>query len=639
MVKRFWPVPFLALSPLILTGCPGKQNEPDTVSAPPPNITSNRSAGAFAKTDPWLLTTTDPNAARGNHGIYLGNGFLGATFGPTGGAGKDSVCYVAGLYDAQENLKSIPNWNDLGLPEPKPGEEYEQTLDMKRGVLTTKMGDVTVTSFVSAATPYLAMLHVEGAPPPTGQPPLTPNESRLRSSITVNTLDGGKSWTRVVYIEDNNNQGASHYSDYAAELAKHEAAWAKIWQTRDITIEGDPEAQQLVHKLLFDLLQSIRSSAIPNPPYSIPHLTSSIPPEALSGNFYKGHIFWDAEVWMFPALLAQHPNLARTMLDYRANHLDEARKQAKAQGCEGADFPWESAGTGKETAPGGFKEGRHVTAGIGWATWQYWLATGDKTWMQYRGWSLLSNIADYFASRAKKDPATGKYHIYKVFGPDELTGMVDDNTYTNAMARDCLLYATEAAKLVPSAKANPKWKEVAEGLVLPFDKAKGHYLTRANDDGRSVKQADGELVIYPAALPMDDATREKTFDFQKTRPIKNGPAMTTSIHALIAARLGRSKEAEGYFRESYKPFIRGPFLLFSEKRSLDRCVFTTGAGGILQSVMYGFGGLDFSRPEGIVAGKPALPPTWTKLTINGVQRGGKRYTLTVTPTGRTLKPE
>ena len=88
--------------------------------------------------------------------------------------------------------------------------------------------------------------------------------------------------------------------------------------------------------------------------------------------------------------------------------------------------------------------------------------------------------------------------------------------------------------------------------------------------------------------------------------------------------------------------MRGPFLLFSEKRSLDRCVFATGAGGVLQSVLYGFGDLrweDFDDPAQLAKRPVTLPPSWTKLTITGIQHAGKRHTLTVTPQGRTLTPQ
>ena len=338
---------------------------------------------------------------------------------------------------------------------------------------------------------------------------------------------------------------------------------------------------------------------------------------------------------MFPALLAQHPDYAKSILDYRFKHLPQARDIAKAEGCAGADFPWESAASGKEVAPGGFSEGRHVTAGVGWAAWQYYLATEDRAYLRTEGWPLLSAVADYWATRAKLDPADGKYHVRKVFGPDENKGTVDDNTYTNAMARNCLLAATDAAKIVGQ-PVNPAWATVAAKIALPFDTAHNRYLTRANDEGAKTKQADGELVIYPAELPMDKAVASATFDFQAARPIQNGPAMTASVHALIAARLGRAAEAEQAFRDSYRPFVRGPFLLFSEKRSLDRCVFTTGAGGVLQAVLYGFGGLDFAHWDQIAKTSVCLPPTWKKLTITGIKHGGKRYTLTVTPQGRTL---
>lgn len=627
MRKYVWFSPLLAL---LLVGCPSS-NDADSINnaatpTTPPASDADRSAGAFADTDPWILKATDPNAGRGNHGIFLGNGFLGATFGANGGADKNSRAYVAGLYDDKETIQPIPNWHDLGLPEPKAGETYEQTLDMKRGVLTTKMGATTVTALVSVANPNWAIVQVQGAE----VKPTVPSSADMPGAFTANYTDvpdtANKAFRRSVLIRSSAaRESAPPPPSFEEALKAQEAAWAKRWEQADITIEGDPEAQQLVHKLLFDLMQSAYVGG-----------THSIAPETLSGEFYKGHIFWDAEVWMFPALVALHPELARSMLDYRFSHLKQAQELAKQQGCRGADFPWESAASGKETAPGGFSQGRHVTAGVGWATWLYWQATADSAWIKDRGWPLLSNIADYFATKAKKNPTTGKYDIKDVTGPDEFGIGVTNNTYTNAMARNVLLAATEAAKIVKQ-PANPTWAAVAKDIALPFDKANNRYLKYEKDDGKpGTKQADGELILYPAELPMDRKTAEATFDFHAARPIKNGPAMTDSIHALIAARLGRAEEAEKNFRDSYRPFMRGPFLLFSEKRSMDRCVFTTGAGGVLQSVIYGFGGLDYSRPNGLIDGPVALPKGWTKMTIKGINRGGKRYTLTVTPTGRTL---
>jgi len=615
----------------LLTGCPA----PNTGSgdgggdgAPPPNVSQDRSGGAFETTDPWVLKATKPDVGRGNHGIFLGNGFLGATFGVTGGAGKDARAYIAGHYDQEETLAPISNWHEIGLPDPKPGEPYEQTLDMKRGVLTTKMGGVTVTAFVSAADPYLAGIRVEGAQPgKMGE--VSAGAGKFAVDVWGGSTDAGA--TRLVRIRPEavaQRVPNPPKPTFEEALAAHEAAWAKRWEGRDIVIEGDPVAQQLVHKAMFDLLQSTR-----------PGGDDSVPPETLSGEFYKGHIFWDADIWIFPALLAQYPEMARNILDYRFRHLEAAKALAKAQGYKGADFPWESAATGKETAPGGFAQGRHVTAGVGWAHWQYWLATQDKKWLAERGWPVLSAVADFFASRVTKNAATGKYDLKDVTGPDEFKQGITNNTYTNAMARNCLIAATEAAKVL-GRPADPKWAEVAKNIALPFDKEKGVYLVREGDDGKKgTKQADGELLLWPAELPMDEKTAAATFAFHADRPITNGPAMTDSIHALGWARLGKAKEAAENFEASYRPFVRGPFLLFSEKRSLDRCDFATGQGGLLQSVLYGFGGLDWDEFQEVERRPVALPEAWKRLTITGIQRGGKTYTLNVTPQGRTLTAE
>ena len=632
-MKRLFPsaLVLLALAPF-LAGCPSRpaENADETVSSTPQALNADRSAGAFAQTDPWILETRDAGASRGNHGVFIGNGEIGVGIGASGF--PEDTLFIEGVYDAKETLQNFGSYLPKLSPSQNGAASYQQTLDMRRGVLTTKTDKETFSVFASAVRPGLMVVN-QMFPP--GVSASDGNGGAAYPAAGGHLVlcwrkeaDGSRTMYLAPLAPGQKPEAVLPASlDYAKLLAEHEAAWKKIWQTADIQIDGDPEAQQLVHKLMFDLLQSTR-----------PGMSDSIAPESLSGDFYKGHIFWDAEIWMFPALLPQHPDYARTMLDYRFKHLAQARAQAKKSGFAGADFPWESAASGNEVAPGGFSTGRHVTAGVGWAAWQYYLATGDTAWLKDRGYPLLSGVADYFASRAVKNAQTGKYDINGVFGPDELKGTVNNNTYTNAMAANVLRYAGQAAKIT-NQKADPKWETVAQNLTLPFDKASNRFLAREADTGEKTKQADGELLLFPAELPMSAQTAEATFDSHKTRPIKNGPAMTDSSHALIAARLGRAGEAEKYFRDSYRPFMRGPFLLFSEKRSLDRAVFTTGAGGVLQSVLYGFGGLDFSAPDGLIKTPPALPSSWKKLTITGILRGGKRCTLTVTPEKRTLTPE
>ena len=614
----------LALVPF-LSGCPSRPSEPQNASLTPQTLNADRSAGAFAQTDPWILETRDPNASRGNHGIFIGNGQIGVG---VGASGSPESLFLAGVYDAKETLQNFGSYLPKHYPLQSGATSYRQTLDMKRGVLTTQTDRGTLSVFASAVRPGVLVVNRVLPPGLTASPGNGGALVRANGHLVLcwrTEPDGSLTLYLAPLAPGQTPEAVLPASlSYEKLLASQEAAWQKIWKSADIQIDGDAEAQQLVHKLMFDLLQSTR-----------PGMSESIAPESLSGDFYKGHIFWDAEIWMFPALLPQHPPYARTILDYRFKHLPEARAQAKKSGYQGADFPWESAASGNEVAPGGFSTGRHVTAGVGWATWQYYLATGDIKWLKERGWPLLSGVADYFASRAKKNAQTNKYDINGVFGPDELKGTVNNNTYTNAMAANVLRYAGRAAKIV-NQKADPKWQIVADNLTLPFDKTKNVFLARDNDKNEKTKQADGELLLFPAELSMNARTAEATFDFHKTRPIKNGPAMTDSIHALAAARLSRASEAESYFRDSYRPFVRGPFSLFSEKRSLDRAVFTTGAGGVLESVLYGFGGLDFAQKSGMIDAPPALPASWKKLTITGIARNNKRYTLTVTPQKRTL---
>lgn len=646
---RIWQSTVIVV--LLAVGCSSPQITPVSVEERLRDAQFLRQKGVFSSLDPWILTTNEREVSRGNRGIFLGNGFLGAGFGADSGGDKTTLCTVAGVYN-NERLAPIFNWNTLQLAS-TPGQ-YRQMLDMKRGLLTTRMstrsGAIEVTAFVSQAQPQLAVLHVEGEVLPAALPTFSiPDSWQLLTLTTVSphhktwrlrTHDGKttlrisilekvgapQSWTRFVFVEKETTttQTPIEQLNYDAEKQKHVANWAKLWRA-DIRIEGDARAQQLVHSLMFSLLSSTREGA-----------QDSIPPESWSGDFYGGHIFWDAEIWMFPALLAQHPNLARSVLDYRFRHLRQAREIARKQGFKGADFPWESAASGRDVAPREFQRERHVTAAVGWSHWQYWLATNDQTWLRARGWPVLRDVADFWASRVTWDKTTRQYEILNVMGPDEFAPRVNNNTYTNAMARNCLNYATEAARVL-DVRANPKWSEIARNLVMPFDAKRGLYRARDGDRGEATKQADGELIIYPANLPMSRAVAEHTFDFHRARPIRSGPAMTTSIHTLVAARLGRRKQAETYFRESYRPFVRGPFLLFSEKRTLDRCVFTTGIGGVLQSVLYGFcdlRGEDFAAKS--TKRKPVLPKHWQSLTISGIKHKGKNYSLRVTPTSRSL---
>src|SRR5207302_5434028 len=155
--------------------------------------------------------------------------------------------------------------------------------------------------------------------------------------------------------------------------------------------------QQLVHALMYQTLASVREGVKSAPGF---------PPMGLSNPAaFGGHVFWDADTWIFPALLPLHPELARTILDYRFRTLSGAKANAAAEGKRGASYAWESADTGREVATLETRHGRHVTADVARAFWQYYLATGDRAWLRQQGWPVLSAAADYWVSRALRTVA------------------------------------------------------------------------------------------------------------------------------------------------------------------------------------------------------------------------------------------
>jgi trehalose/maltose hydrolase-like predicted phosphorylase len=423
--------------------------------------------------------------------------------------------------------------------------------------------------------------------------------------------------------------GMFHYQNTTFGPSRN---WPRLWQTSDIVITGDPEAQQVTHANLFYLLSS-----------TYPGSDHSIPPYGLSIAGYGGHIFWDADVWMMPALLVQHPKDAKGIIDYRFKMLAQAKKSAKAHGFAGAEYPWESADTGKEVAPKGMERERHITADVGWATWQYYLWTGDKDFLAKKGWPILSATAAYWVSRTAKGE-DGKYHIKGVISPDEDAGIVNDDAWTNAVVQANLRAAARAVKIMRQV-ADPQWKAISNNMYFAFDnKRRIPAENTRNMDSRFVaKQADVLLLIYPLNIPFDKSKMGHMLDFYGPRISTRGPSMTAGMEVIGASRIGRRQESLDLFHASYRPFMRGPWDAFSEQAGGGTGYFCTGMGGCLQSVLYGFAGLRVvtAGEKGLgtkVAGDseaslyadPHLPPGWSGLIVKGVRFRGKSYDVAVT---------
>jgi len=394
-------------------------------------------------------------------------------------------------------------------------------------------------------------------------------------------------------------------------VEQHKKNWAELWKS-DIEIEGDADAQRDVRVALYSLYSSIAAGS-----------GFSIPPCGLSNAGWGSHIFWDAEIWMFPPLLLMQPSFAKSMLDFRINTIPQCKKRAASFGYKGIMFPWESDMTGNECCPVFYKldmNEHHVTADVGIGFWNYYRATQDKAWLKSKGYPMLKDIADFWVSRATVD-APGKYHILNVIGPDEYHENVDDNAFTNGAAKECLNAAIKSAALLNEV-GNPDWQKVANGLVI-LKAPDGHTLQFNGYKGDKIKQADVNLLSYPLDLITDKKQILKDLNYYEPKIDSVwGPAMGRCILATLHARYGNVEKAYELFQKSYQPNLRKPFYFISEMPGNENnLTFCTGYGGVLQSIIYGFASLKITD-AGIIKGVARLPKKWTKLII---KINGKEY--------------
>ena len=399
-------------------------------------------------------------------------------------------------------------------------------------------------------------------------------------------------------------------------LKEHFALWEELWQG-DIEVEGDDEAQLVARSALFNLY----SNALENS-------RLSISPMGLSGTFYSGHIFWDSEIWMYPSLLFLNQSLAKSMIDYRTDRLKAAENRAMTYGYKGAMFPWESDDKGEEATPINALTGQfehHITADVAIAFWNYYQMSKDKDWLMKEGYPVLEKIAEFWTSQSAKN-SNGSYSINYVIAADEYAEGIDDNAYTSTAAKKALEYATLAAGICGK-KVPQIWNEISDNLV--FSKMENSVTKEYQGyKGETIKQADANLLAYPLGIITDPKQIKKDLEYYAAKvDQQNGPAMTFSVFSVQYARFGDADKAYSYFKKAYQPNQRPPFGVLAETATSSNPYFMTGAGGILQAFINGFGGLDITE-NGIVQHKTVLPKHWKKLTIKGVGSERKDFVVT-----------
>jgi trehalose/maltose hydrolase-like predicted phosphorylase len=433
-------------------------------------------------------------------------------------------------------------------------------------------------------------------------------------------------------------------------LRAHVDAWRQRWDAAEVSITGDDEAQQALRFAVYHLI----SAANPMDEHA------SIGARGLTGEGYHGHIFWDTEIYMVPFYIFTCPPAARALLMYRYHTLAAARRKAKLHGYQGALYAWESADTGEETTPRvtvtpdgrevriltGEQE-QHISADIAYAVWHYWWATGDDEFMVEAGAEILVETARFWASRAKIE-ADGRAHIRGVIGPDEYHETVDDNAYTNGMARWNLERAADAittfkerhcdwaklaARLNLAGDEPASWRHMAARLVTGFNPDTGLFeqfegyskLKEVDTAGhrgeliaidvwlgregvrrsKVIKQAD---VVALSALLWDQwprAIHEANFRYYEPRTA-HGSSLSPAFHALVAARLDDGALALGYLRQAAE------IDLANNTGHAASGVHMAALSGLWQAVVFGIIGIRTGE-EGIGL-DPHLPPGWTELS-------------------------
>ncbi|MEE8738646.1 MAG: beta-phosphoglucomutase family hydrolase [Bifidobacterium sp.] len=447
--------------------------------------------------------------------------------------------------------------------------------------------------------------------------------------------------------------------DPSRVLRKQRAWLSRFWRRSDVEIDSSDggRLQQALRWELFQLAQS--TASVPN----------GISAKGLSGTGYSGHYFWDTEIYILPFLLFSDPTKARRILDYRYRMLPAARRRTATLDLDGALFPWRTINGEEASAyfPAGTAQ-YHIDADIAYAVEQYVAATGDTDFLDCEGIDILVETARMWASIGFVD-TDQKYHIHRVTGPDEYSALVDDNFYTNVMARFNLcaayetmrqmregappVFADVCGRLNVTDREMAAWKSCADAMFIPYNeqfaiheqdadflnrepwdfvhlKARPlllHYHSLEIYRKQVIKQPD--VILALLLLGDEFSLAQKTADYDYYDRITTGDStLSAAVQGIVGAEVGREDLAMSYFHESLFADLAN-----AHDNTADG-VHLASAGGVWLSLVEGFAGMRIKR--GRVSFTPHLPRQWKSMSLRLTIRGNL-VKVTVTAQGVTTE--
>ncbi|PKM55487.1 MAG: glycoside hydrolase family 65 protein [Firmicutes bacterium HGW-Firmicutes-5] len=435
--------------------------------------------------------------------------------------------------------------------------------------------------------------------------------------------------------------------EYETLLEASSQVWRDFYQENNIIIESQNNFDQLaVNFALYHL--------------NIMHPSDnrfSIPAKGLSGEGYKGHVFWDTEIFLLPFYLYTRPQKARELLEYRYRHLGKAQEKAMKQGYQGALYPWECGGTGDEETPDyaamNIKTGtrekvwsaqkeHHIVADIGYSIIQYYNATKDEPFMLDVGLEMLRECAKFWISRGRL--RDGKIQILDCIGPDEYTEHIDNNAYTNYMAWYVVRATVELHAHLKVILEDQPYLEFIQGIYLPTMNGQNilpqddTFLSkpiidvekyRASKSKQSIlkdhtrhevvnlqvlKQADVIMLMYLLSEQFIERDFSKNFHYYEEKTIHDS-SLSMSIHCIIATYFNGISQA-------YECFEKGCRIdLGDNAQSSTDGIHAASLGAIWQAVVMGFGGVN-TRHD-VLSINPKLPEVWKKIVFPFVWKSSK----------------